>query len=256
MNDTTDTHDTHDTAATATTRGLGTDRAKAPRRSTGSAFRRVGATAAVACALAGSIAGLGALGALAAPGSSPAAQAASEPTTATVPKVTYTAADLAAFAASPYADDALNLAVVWGVDQTTAKGKAGAALTAGTALPFAAGAATTTAYTDEQREAAFFAAGTDTTFQDDFTQALGLAVAWGSDDVATAKAKVGGLLLAHEQVPAAPTSYTDDQDARAFALVGYGDAEAAQLAGLWQSDTRSAVVRAGAALLAGDDLPL
>ncbi|ROS50313.1 hypothetical protein [Frigoribacterium sp. PhB24] len=251
MNDTNDFHD-----ATTTTKGLGTDRAGAPRRSTGSAFRRVAATAVVTCALAGSVAGLGALGVLAAPGSSPAAQAASEPTTASVPKVTYTAADLAAFAASPYADDALNLAVVWGLDTTTAKGKAGAALTAGTALPFEPGAATTATYTDEQRSAAFFAAGTEGTFAQDFTQALGLAVAWGSDDVSTAKAKVGGLLLAHEQVPAAPTSYTDDQDARAFGLVGYGDAEAAQLAGLWQSDTRSAMVRAGAALLAGDDLPL
>jgi hypothetical protein len=53
-----------------------------------------------------------------------------------------------------------------------------------------------------------------------------------------------------------PTSFTDDQDVRAFALAGYGETEAAQLAGLWKTDTRSAEVRAGAALLAGDELPL
>jgi len=227
---------------------------EARRRGPGSAFRRVGATVAVACAVTGSIAGLGAMGALAAPGSSPAASSSQE--AASAPKVVYTDADLAAFAASPYADDALNLAVVWGVDVVTAQGKAGAKITAGTDLPFGVDEAETASYTADQQQAAYYANGTTDTWASDFTQVLGLALAWGSPTIADAKAKAGGLLLEHESVPAAPATYTDDEKARAFSLVRYGDAEAAQLAGLWQVDTRTATVRAGAALLAGDDLPL
>lgn len=223
-------------------------------RTSGSAFRRVGATVAVACAVTGSIVGLGAVGALAAPTSNLAGSAATQTPMpkATPPKVTYTAADLAAFSASPYVDDALNLAAIWGTaDLTTAKGKAGSKLRAGIPLPYAAGASGSVAYTDEQERTAFFLGGAS------FTQALGLAVAWGSDTVYTAKATVGGKLLTHQTVPAAPTTYTESDDVAAFGLVGYGDTEAAQLAALWQSpSTRSAKARAGATLLAGGDLPL
>lgn len=232
---------------------IDTDPDRRPRPS-GTAFRRVGATVAVACAITGSIVGLGAAGALAAPTSNLAGAAASQTPMpkATTPKVTYTAADLAAFSASPYVDDALNLAAIWGTpDLTTAKGKAGSKLRAGIALPYAAGASGSVAYTDDQERTAFYLGGAS------FTQALGLAVAWGSDSAYTAKSKVGGKLLTRQPIPAAPTTYTEAQDVTAFGLVGYGDTEAAQLAALWQSpSTRSAKARAGATLLAGGDLPL
>jgi len=223
-----------------------------PPRSSASAFRRVGVTVAVACVLAGSIAGLGSVGALAAATNPPVvavpAEAATEPTQ---PKITYSDADLAAFAASPYVDDAINLAVVWGLDTTTAQGKAGAKIQGGTALPFAPGEASGAVYSSDQQRSAFFLANPD------FDQALGLAVAWESGDVYSAKARIGGLLLAHQEVPAAPTTYTEDQDAAAFTFAGYTDSDAARLAALWQShSTRSAQVRAGADLLAGNNLPL
>ncbi|CAN5170286.1 hypothetical protein BH09ACT1_BH09ACT1_22790 [soil metagenome] len=226
------------------------------RRSGSSAFRRVGVTVAVACAVTGSIAGLGVMGALAAPSSSPAAHSAKAAASTSAPKITYTDADLAAFAASPYADDALNLAVVWGVDTDTARGKAGSKILAGAALPFAADEAETVNYTDDQKTEAYYATTAEDTVTSDFTRTLGLAVAWGSPKVTAAKARVGGFLLAHQAVPAAPASFTADQEALAFTLVGYGDDEAAKLAGLWQTDTRSAMVKAGTALLAGHDLPL
>jgi hypothetical protein len=223
-----------------------------PPRSSASAFRRVGVTVAVACVLAGSIAGLGAVGALAAATNPPvAAVPADRATEPAQPKVTYSDADLAAFAASPYADDALNLAVVWGLDTTTAQGKAGAKIQAGTALPFAPGEAATAEYSSDEQRSAFFLADPN------FGQALGLAVAWESGDVYSAKARIGGLLLSHQEVPAAPTTFTEDQNAAAFTLVGYTDADAARLAALWQShSTHSAQVRAGADLLAGNNLPL
>ena len=73
----------------------------------------------------------------------------------------------------------------------------------------------------------------------------------------SAKARIGGLLLSHQEVPPAPTTFTEDQNAAAFTLVGYADADAARLAALWQShSTHSAQVRAGADLLAGNNLPL
>ncbi|MFB2585344.1 hypothetical protein [Herbiconiux liukaitaii] len=234
----------------------------APRNPTSaSAFRRAGATVAVACAVTGSIIGLGSMGALAAPGSSTSEVAASVETpapadagtTEPAPKVTYTEADLAAFAASPYAADALNLAAVWGLDLETAQGKAGAKIQAGTPLPFGPGESATVDYTPDQERFAYFMAEIDS--DPDFEDTVGLAVAWGSANLFDAKAQVGGLLLAHETVPPVPTTFTDDQNALAFTLAGYGDAEATQLAGLWQTDTRSAVVRAGAEILAGNDLP-
>ena len=223
-----------------------------PPRSSASAFRRVGVTVAVACVLAGSIAGLGSVGALAAATNPPVvavpAEAAAE---STQPKITYSDADLAAFAASPYVDDAINLAVVWGLDTTTAQGKAGAKIQAGTALPFAPGEASGAVYSSDQQRSAFFLTNPD------FGQALGLAVAWESGDVFSAKARIGGLLLAHQEVPSAPTTYTEDQDAAAFTFAGYTDSDAARLAALWQShSTHSAQVRAGADLLAGNNLPL
>ena len=71
-----------------------------------------------------------------------------------------------------------------------------------------------------------------------------------------AKAELGALLLAHEPLPATPTAFTDEQEERAFGLVGYDGADAVKLAGLWQTDTHSAVLRAGAEILAGNSLPL
>ena len=219
----------------------------------GSAFVRVGVTAAAACVLAASIAGLGATGLLANTGGFPVAAAAQHPAASSqpaVPKATITAADLAAFAASPYAHDALNLAAVWNVDLRTARGTAGAKIQAGVDLPFAAADAASKAYSPEQQNQAFFTGGAD------FEQALGLAIVWGSADMPTAKTKIGGLLLAHRPVPSAPTTYTEAEQATAFTLVGYGDAEAARLAALWQTDSHGAKVRAGAALLAGSEVPL
>jgi hypothetical protein len=221
-------------------------------RPTGSAFRRVGVTVAVACVLTGSIVALGSIGALAVSPNPPTASVgAAEAAQPVEPKITYSAADLAAFAESPYVDDALNLAVVWGIDPDTAKGMAGAKLRTGVALPFAPGEAATITYSSDQQRSAFFLA------ESDFTQALGLAVAWESGDVFSAKARIGGLLLTREEVPAGPATFTEDQDAAAFTLAGYTDADAARLAALWQSQSaHSAQVRAGAELLAGKGLQL
>jgi len=220
----------------------------------GSAFRRVGATVAVACVITGSIIGLGSIGALAAPTSSTVAvSASSDVTTEAVEpmaKVTYTEVDLAAFAASPYVDDALNLAAVWGTTTEWAQGKAGSKLQAGIPLPFAPGEATTYAYTPDQQRLALQLT------VEDFTELIGLASAWGSGDILQSKAELGAQLLAHQPLPATPAAFTDEQEARAFGLVGYGDSDAAQLAGLWQTDTHSAVLRAGAEILAGNSLPL
>lgn len=224
-------------------------------RTSGSAFRRVGATVAVACAITGSIIGLGSMGALAAPTSSSVASVDSteEATTEEVfdpaTKVTYTEADLAAFAASPYVDDAINLAVIWGTAPEYAEGKAGSKILAGIPLPFAPGEATTIAYTPDQQ---LFALQMEVGFK----EIMLLAAAWDSGDLLSAKADLGALVLAHEPLPAVPTAFSDDEKARAFSLLGYGEADAAQLAGLWQTDTHSAIVRAGAEILAGNDLPL
>jgi hypothetical protein len=224
-------------------------------RATGSAFRRVGATVAVACVLTGSIMGLGAMGALATPGSSSAPVTASDERTPTeevfdpATKVTYTEADLAAFAASPYAGDALNLAAIWATTPEWAQGKAGAKIQAGIPLPYAPGESSTIEYTTDQKLLALQT-------ESDFLEALRLASVWGTDDLVSAKAELGGLLLAHEPLPTAPTEYTDDQRIHAFGLWGYTDADAVQLAGLWQTDTHSAIVRAGGELLAGNYLPL
>lgn len=94
---------------------LSHDNLPSSSRSSGSAFRRVGATVAVACAVTGSIIGLGAMGALAVPSSSsvatPAAADASESDSTadsmshSAAKATFTEADRAAFAASPYAEE-------------------------------------------------------------------------------------------------------------------------------------------------------
>jgi hypothetical protein len=223
-------------------------------RPTGSAFRRVGATVAVACVLTGSIMGLGAMGALATPGSSSAPVAASydasrAETEEAAPKVVYTEADLAAFAASPYAGDALNLAAIWATTPEWAQGKAGAKIQAGIPLPYAPGESATIEYTTDQKLLALQTRA-------DFTEALRLASVWGTDDLLSAKAELGGLLLAHQPLPAAPAEFTDEQRIHAFGLWGYTDADAVQLAGLWQTDTHSAIVRAGAEILAGNDLPL
>jgi hypothetical protein len=220
-------------------------------RPTGSAFRRVGATVAVACVLTGSIMGLGAMGALATPGTSQAVVTASDSaTTEPAPKVTYTEADAAVFAASPYAQDALNLAAIWQTTPEWAEGKAGAKIQAGTPLPFEPGEATTIQYTDEQQRLALQLT------VEDFTELIRLATAWGSADLVDAKAEMGAVLLAHQPLPAIPTAFSDEQDALAFGLAGYGDADAVQLAGLWQTDSHSALVRAGGEILAGNDLPL
>lgn len=220
-------------------------------RTAGSTFRRVGATVAVACVLTGSIVGLGAMGALASPGSSsgPAAVSVSTETTEQEPKVTYSEADVAAFAASPYAGDALNLAAIWATTPEWAEGKAGAKIQAGLPLPYAPGESATVEYTTDQKILALQTKA-------DFTDALRLATAWNSDDIVGAKAELGGLLLAHEPLPAVPAEFTDEQKTHAFGLWGYGDADAVTLAGLWQIDTHSAVVRAGGEILAGNDLPL
>jgi hypothetical protein len=225
------------------------------RESTGSAFQRVGVTVVAACLITGSIAALGSAGVLAGPGRAASAEAAVMAPAATnppvdEPKAVYTEADLAAFAASPYVDDAVNLAVVWSVDTETAQGKAGSKLRAGAPMPFGPDEARTDSYSDEQRRSAFYFAGAE------FEEALGLATIWGSADLFTAKAKVGGLLLAHEPVPGTPADYTEEQNIAAFGLGGYSDSDAVRIAALWQSDTRSAKARAGAMLLDGDVLPL
>jgi hypothetical protein len=221
-------------------------------RPAGSAFRRVGATVAVACVLTGSIMGLGAMGALATPGSSPAAVTASDDTAAEqqqLPKVVYTEADLAAFAASPYAGDALNLAAIWATTPEWAQGKAGSKILAGIALPYAPGESATIEYTTDQKLLALQT-------ESDFTEALRLASVWGTDDILSAKAELGGLLLAHQPLPTAPSEFTDEQKIHAFGLWGYTDDDAVTLAGLWQTDTHGAIVRAGGDILAGNDLPL
>jgi len=238
----------------------------APGTSRGASFRRVGVVAVVACAVTGSALGLGAAGAFATDGADPAtssaqvaadaaaAQAAStaEGEQTPAPKITYSEADLAAFAASPYADDALNLAVVWGTpDVDTAMGKAGAAITAGTPLPFGPDDAPAASYTDDQRLVAFVLG------RGSWEQALGLAVAWGEPSVYSVKSTIGAALLAHQEVPAAPATFTEDQQVAAFSASGYTEANAAELAALWQSGSvREAEARAGAALLAGDSLPV
>lgn len=221
------------------------------RPPTGSAFRRTAATVAVACAVTGSLVGLGSIGALAAPertsaqGSGPTTQA--TPT----PKVQYTDSDIARFQASPYADDAVALAAAWGTDLATAKGRAGSDLRTGTALPFAAGDVASYPFTQEQQRNAFFLG------YGDFPTALGLAVTWGVPDVDTVKAKLGSKMLVHSTVPLPPTTFTEAEEARAFTASGYDEADAARLAALWQSpSTYSAEVRAGQALLAGDSLPI
>ena len=233
-----------------------------PGTGRGASFRRAGVVAVVACAVTGSALGLGAAGAFATDAAAPsseqvaadaAAQAAGTTEgTAAAPKITYDAADLAAFAASPYADDALNLAVVWGTpDLVTAQGKAGAAIAAGTPLPFGPDDAPSASYTDDQRLEAFFLAGSS------WPQALGLAVAWGEPSIYTVKTTIGGTLLAHEQVLAAPATFTEDQQVAAFSAGGYTEANAVQLAETWQSGSvREAQARAGAALLAGETLPV
>jgi hypothetical protein len=207
-------------------------------RPTGSAFRRVGVTVAVACVLTGSIVALGSMGALAVSPNPPTASVrAAEAAQPVEPKITYSAADLAAFAESSYVDDALNLAVVWGIDPDTAKGMAGAKLRTGVALPFAPGEAASITYSSDQQRNAFFLT------ESDFTQALGLAFAENTSP--------------DSQVPAAPATFTEEQDAAAFTLAGYTDADAARLAALWQSQSaHSAQVRAGAELLAGKGLQL
>ncbi|MFS4506204.1 hypothetical protein ACMA46_08195 [Clavibacter sp. Sh2141] len=231
-----------------------TDRRPSSGTGTGSAFQRVAVTAAAACLLTGSIIALGSAGVLAGPTRPASAEAAVTAPTATAPteapKIVYSEADLAAFASSPYADDAVNLAVVWSVDTEAAQGKAGAKLRTGQPLPFGPDEAATAPYSDEQQLAAFFLARAD------YEDALGLATVWGSTELFAAKARVGGLLLAHEPVPATPSAYTEEQDIAAFGLGGYSDADAVRIAALWQSDTRTAKARAGAMLLAGEILPL
>jgi hypothetical protein len=231
-----------------------TDHRPSSGSGSGSAFQRVAVTAAAACVLTGSIIALGSAGVLAGPTRPASAEAAvtapavSAPTQA--PKIVYSEADLAAFASSPYADDAVNLAVVWSVDTEAAQGKAGSKLRTGQPLPFGPDEAATAPYSEEQQLAAFFLARAD------YEDALGLATVWGSTELFAAKARVGGLLLAHEPVPATPAAYTEEQDIAAFGLGGYSDADAVRIAALWQSDTRTAKARAGAMLLAGEILPL
>lgn len=230
----------------------------------GRAFRRVGATVAVACALTGAVVGLGASTALADPTNGTAAASTAAATTAaatkaravaahdaTPPKVTYTDADLRTFARSAYVGDALNLAAVWGTpDLVTAKGKAGAAIRSGQALPFTPAKATIRPYTSEQQTNAFYLADAD------YGNALGLATVWGTKDVATAKAKVGATLLRHQEVPKAGP-LTNGQKVTAFNLAGYDAADAAQLASLWHTGSvRAAEVRAGATLVADGELPI
>ncbi|KJC64667.1 hypothetical protein [Agreia bicolorata] len=231
------------------------DTSAGKERAEGSAFLRVGTTAAAACLIAGSIVGLGAMGALATPGSaysdvtaSGAVSTADEQPKAALPS--YTEADLAAFATSAYADDALNLAVVWETTPEDARGKAGAKILAGVALPFGADEATTMSYTPDQQRTAF-----QYSF-DTYPQLLALATAWGSGDMIEAKAEMGAVLLAHQSLPALPATVTNDQALRAFQLAGFDDSDAVKLAGLWQTDTYSAIVRAGGEILAGKDLPL
>lgn len=257
---------TSETRGTTSTGHISPTTRTAPGTGRGASFRRAGVVAVVACAVTGSALGLGAAGAFATDGAAPttssaqvaadaaAAQAAStakgEQTPA--PKITYSEADLAAFAASPYADDALNLAVVWGTpDVATAKGKAGAAITAGTPLPFGPDEAPGASYTDDQRLVAFVLG------RGGWEQALGLTVAWGEPSVYSVKSTIGAALLAHQEVPAAPATFTEDQQVAAFTASGYTEANATELAAIWQSGSvREAEARAGAALLAGDSLPV
>jgi len=254
---------------------------------TGRAFRRVGATVAVTCAITGSLAAFGAASASAAtpaptatnartalptitatvkPTAPVSPAATSRPTTSvpvrttppkstppksTPPKTIYSQADIRAFLRSAYSDDAVNLAVVWGTpDLVTAKGKAGAKLRAGKALPFTPAKATTQPWTAEQQEDAFFLSGYD------YAEAFEVAAAWGLPDVGTAKTKIGAALLAHTAVPTAPKTYTPAQDVNAFHLAGYDDADGKALAKLWHTGSvRAAEVRGGAELLAGRTLP-
>lgn len=221
------------------------------RTTTGAAFRRTAATVAVACAVAGSLIALGSVGALAAPERTSAHGSGPTTSPTPVPKVQYGDADIARFQASPYAEDAVALAAAWNTDVPTAKGRAGADLRAGTALPFAAGDAASYPFTQEQQRNAFFLG------YGDFQQALGLAVAWGVPDVDTVKTKLGAGVIAHRPMPAPPTTYTDAEYVRAFTASGYDDGDGARLAALWQSpSTYSAEVTAGKALLAGASLPL
>ena len=243
---------------------LSHDNLPSSSRSSGSAFRRVGATVAVACAVTGSIIGLGAMGALAVPTSSSVAAPASsdastpdstpdstaDPMSHSAAKATFTEADRAAFAASPYAEEALNLAVIWGTGVEWAEGKAGSKIAAGISLPFAAGQATTVAYTPDQERLALQLTTVD------FNGIVRVAAVWGSTDLDSAKAKMGSLLLAHQSLPAAPAVFSDDDKIRVFGLSGYTDDDAVKLAGLWQTDTHSAILRAGAELLAEHELPL
>jgi hypothetical protein len=227
-----------------------TNGAKAPA---GSAFRRAGATVAVACAVTGTLFGLGSIGALAAPQRTSAHQAAPAPSPDPVASTRpATDPNTAAFFASPYAADAVALAAAWGSpDIATAKARAGADLRNGTALPFPAGEPTRYPFTPEQQRNAFFLGFGD------FTQALGLAVAWGIPDVDTVKTTLGAKMIGNFPVPIAPLEYTEAQDVQAFLASGYDEDDAARLAALWQSpSTRAAEIRAGQALLAGDALPI
>jgi hypothetical protein len=222
-------------------------------RAGASTFLRVGTTAAAACLITGSIMGLGAMGALATPGSSYADVAASGEVSTSEPKViapVYTEADLAAFAASGYADDELNLAVVWGMTPEEARGKAGSKVLAGLPLPFGPDEATTFSYTPDQQRMAL----QDSV--DSYSELISLATVWGSGDIIQAKAEMGAALLAHQPLPVVPATFTDDQAIRAFTLAGYDDAAAVKLSGLWQIDTHTAAVRAGNDILADKELPL
>lgn len=224
-------------------------------RAGASAFLRVGTTAAAACLITGSIMGLGAMGALASPGSSYASVAPTDAgsTPDEQPKVAapvYTEADLAAFAASGYADDELNLAVVWGTTPDDARGKAGSKLLAGIPLPFGPDEAATRSYTPDEKLIAF-----QYSF-DSYSELIGLATVWGSGDLIDAKSEMGAVLLAHQPLPTLPETITDDQALRAFQLSGYDDSDAVKLSGLWQIDTFSAIVRAGNDILHNKELPL
>ena len=223
------------------------------KRTASSTFLRVGTTAAAACLIAGSIAGLGAMGALASPSSSYAEVSASGDTSSPDPKAAapeYTDADRAAFAASPYAEDALNLAAIWGTDTEWAEGKAGSKIQAGIPLPFAAGEAMSFAYTPDQKRLALQLTTVD------MSGIVRVAAVWSSADLYSAKADMGALLLAHQPLPAMPAAFSDDNKVRAFGFSGYTDDDAVKLAGLWQTDTYSAILRAGAEVLAGHELPL
>ena len=171
---------------------------------------------------------------------------------------------IAAFYGAGYTyTEGLDLAVLWGSSTAhDAKVTAGTKLLDHVALPFAPGHAPTT-WTTEQEAAAWFADGRDLT---DLTQ---LAVVWlGEGDTAEAPPKTGDgafydvkvaagtRLLAGEQLPSVPKTFTDDQDVSAFLLWGGDYQEALQLAAVWSSPSvGSAKVAAGSKHLAGEDLP-